>query len=619
MTNLPYRYPNFSLYVSTTGNDSTGDGTSSNPWATPGKAISAIRTGNLNLVQNQDINVYVRAGTYAISSPLAHTVADTACNGHRIIWKSIDGIGAAVFDGTVAVNGWAVYSGSIYRTAVSSSLNFWTLYENGIRAKMARTPAWSPGVGFPCALAPYYISTDLSLGQVSANNQTLGYSTSDISPGSWTVADIQACAWSGGYWQWTVDTTPITSVDTVNHKFGLNSLMKFNLYNTAATPNLGSRYFIQGDLSFLVGGGQWYYDRNDTHGSPGAGQHYLYYWARDGAIASQDIRVPVVTEIVSFTGTSQYDRITGITFDGFVFKGTDFLQTYRWGFPQTAAAQASIVPIPGENHIDAQWSYFSTYPTARTAAVHLKHADNIIVQNCHIYNTGMSGLYGEGYVQSCTFQNLWIEKIGATGMALEGMSPGEGDINGSNTLFNLKINNIGEMTGDGSGLDLSQSSNNTVSHLYIHDGPRAAIWIRGGYNDTSEQVYAYGNSVSYAKIANMMQDSGDEGAIVGAFTQSGGIRTNTNTYSQITIDNTQAHASMTDIGPAGVFLDGQGTGFTFSNVWVTNAPSFLFRNDSGVDPTLVNTSFTTTGTSNPSFNSSLVDTANIGVTNTFPF
>lgn len=55
---------NATIYVTPTGNDSTGDGSFGNPFATPGKAGGAI-TGSGN-------TIYIKAGTYACTSATAN-------------------------------------------------------------------------------------------------------------------------------------------------------------------------------------------------------------------------------------------------------------------------------------------------------------------------------------------------------------------------------------------------------------------------------------------------------------------------------------------------------------------------------------------------------------------
>jgi hypothetical protein len=52
------------IYVTTTGNDTTGDGSSGNPYATPGKAMGVAASGD---------TVYVKTGTYALTNSTANT------------------------------------------------------------------------------------------------------------------------------------------------------------------------------------------------------------------------------------------------------------------------------------------------------------------------------------------------------------------------------------------------------------------------------------------------------------------------------------------------------------------------------------------------------------------
>src|SRR4030095_13570719 len=134
--------------------------------------------------------------------------------------------------------------------------------------------------------------------------------------------------WSGGFWQWTMDTTPVASVDTGTRKITLSTMPKFDTWNTVSAPPSGSRYFVQGDLSMLDSAGEFFYDRNNSNGSPGTGFHYLYYYPRNTPIASQTIVVPTTQNLISFVGTNGTTRCKNITVDGLALKNTDFGQTY---------------------------------------------------------------------------------------------------------------------------------------------------------------------------------------------------------------------------------------------------------------------------------------------------
>jgi len=61
-------------YVSPTGNDITGNGSIGKPWQTIQKARDVVRTINSNMTG--DIIVYLRAGTYILSSTINFTPSD---------------------------------------------------------------------------------------------------------------------------------------------------------------------------------------------------------------------------------------------------------------------------------------------------------------------------------------------------------------------------------------------------------------------------------------------------------------------------------------------------------------------------------------------------------------
>jgi hypothetical protein len=55
------------IYVATTGNDTTGDGSSGNPYATPGKAAGVASAGD---------TIWIKSGTYTIGSGAANTAGN---------------------------------------------------------------------------------------------------------------------------------------------------------------------------------------------------------------------------------------------------------------------------------------------------------------------------------------------------------------------------------------------------------------------------------------------------------------------------------------------------------------------------------------------------------------
>lgn len=126
-------------YVSPTGND-TNDGLSTtSAFATITRARDVIKTVK-GTTMTGDIIVNVMAGDYIVPATMAFSDLDGGNNGFNIIYKNYNANGSARFIGGTKVTGWSQYSGKIYRAQVGTNQGIYTLYENGVRADMARYP-----------------------------------------------------------------------------------------------------------------------------------------------------------------------------------------------------------------------------------------------------------------------------------------------------------------------------------------------------------------------------------------------------------------------------------------------------------------------------------------------
>jgi len=609
---LPYRYPESGpFWVAPGGSDTTGDGSQGNPWATIQKARDYIRVNKLNTVLRADMTVNVRAGTYslALSGPIQFTAADSGSNGHSVVYKSYDGPGAAVLSGGVSVSGWTSQGGGEFTAALPNAC--WTFYENGTRSQSARLPKRSPGASFPCSFAPYFGTQN-----DGGSNSTLQYLSTDFNPAAYAVTDLQVGIWPGGGWHWLTDTIPVSAVNTGTQVMTLSQQAKFLTWHAGGGGLSGaatSRYWIQGVKDNLSAPGEWYLDRSTNT---------IWYIARDGTITSQTIVAPAQSELVQFFGAGTTSRCSYVTLDGFAIQYTDFVPWYRSGYAVNAALQV-IHPSPQPHAIDPDYDYFASVPQFRIGAIHLRHCDHVTLTNCHVNNVGMHGIYAEGYFQQNTISNSWIEKCGISGIRFDGQYPGEGDIHKNNTISNFRINNVGELAGAGSGIDLAQSGSNLVQYGYIHDGPRKAVWVfaDSGVTDTSN-IYAHDNVVDHVLVEKMCQDSGDTGAVACSSLSSRGAGPYVqNTFSQMIVRNIQAHPSMTDYPPNGLFFDDETFNQAATNVQVSSTQGIAMRYNAGTSgaPVLTNCSFLSDGSANPSFNPALMDTANIGTTAAFPY
>ena len=118
-------------YISTSGSDSNPCSLSQ-PCLTIPHVQSVVQTAIAGGMTS-NINVYLRGGTYQLSSGLSFGSLDSGNNGYSVTWASYPGE-SAVISGGQTVAGWANYSGTIYRAYVGTSQDFRQLYVNGVHA-----------------------------------------------------------------------------------------------------------------------------------------------------------------------------------------------------------------------------------------------------------------------------------------------------------------------------------------------------------------------------------------------------------------------------------------------------------------------------------------------------
>ncbi|WP_409351197.1 right-handed parallel beta-helix repeat-containing protein, partial [Streptomyces scabiei] len=140
-------------YVSPDGNDSDS-GTISAPFKTLQHARDVVRTVNDDMTG--DINVYLRGGTYPVTSTINFTSADSGTNGNRVVYAAYPGE-KPVLEGGVPVTGWTQHSGNIWKATLDRDNKLRALYVDGKRARMASKTISSAG----CYGANYKVEAPL--------------------------------------------------------------------------------------------------------------------------------------------------------------------------------------------------------------------------------------------------------------------------------------------------------------------------------------------------------------------------------------------------------------------------------------------------------------------------
>ena len=282
------------LYASPTGSGSACS--LSAPCSLAG-AQAAVRTMNSSMTG--DIVVQLMGGTYRLSSTFQFGPQDSGTNGHTVDWEAYPGQ-TPVIDGSEQVTGWSQYNSglNVWRASVPAGAQARDLWVDGVRAaetKSAINPGGfsQSGASFTTSSSAYLSWTDPAEVEIVDNNPwrqlrcPLASITRTSSGGS-SLNMNQACY--------------NATLDTVGFPF-----------NGSGYPTLSHITWIENNYALLTQPGQWYLD--STGG-------YLYYIPLPGqSMATADVELPVVQDLVDLTGTPGHlspvnDTASGISYTG---------------------------------------------------------------------------------------------------------------------------------------------------------------------------------------------------------------------------------------------------------------------------------------------------------------
>jgi len=573
------------LYVSTQGNDKA-DGTKSRPWKTIQHARDEIsRKGWNGRGMRCDIQVNLAAGDYPVTESIDFDEGDSGANGHKVIYRSADGAGKARLLGGAPVTGWQPYQGQIYKAPFDRTKPFYTLFEKGQRATMARYPnratedTWAP-----------YLTSVLYEPEKEAVRQWL-YSNAGEWNASWDLSQASVTIWSGGSWSWFTDTVPILDVNFPKNQMTLKYWTRYALINSRG----GSRYFLQNSLSFLDQPGEFYIDYKNGE---------VYYWPKNGAPDDASVIRPTVRTVLNIAGSTPDSRAHDIVFDGLAVQYSDYVQWYRNGWISDGDS--------GDEHKYPQYDRQIEMPRNRFGAVRVTNTSRISLANMHISETGFTAVYALFANDHLSVTGSLLEHLGGDGIKVEGGYPGEGDISGYHLFSNNYIHHFGELVpGDASGVELMNTGHNEVSYSVIEHSARYAVSLEVRPEVLVEDDYAKENTFKYLNLQQAGLDSGDMGAFYTYGVDNFEPHTLDNYVSQVVIGDVLPDASMPDSGTRGVHMDAGGCGFSFTDIEVGTVTDDKYQ--SYQCNTVTNANWAA------GFDQSRMEYDKIGVTDAFPY
>ncbi len=393
-------------YVSPDGSDSNTGTSASTAFKTLSAAQQAMRASG-----GADTTI-IEGGTYALSSPLQLTAADS-----NETWQAASGA-SPVISGGVAVGGWTNQGNGTWTATVNAD-NVQQVTLNGSVLQEARSPNFDPA-------NPVQGGWSWAAGNAANNNQ-LVYNPNDYPSGS-----LQAGQTVVAVDPYTYGATRLTiaSVDEASHTITFTSSTDYGLGE-------GARFYVQGS-NFRDQPGEWSFNSST---------HTLTIDAPSGFDGSGVVASP------SSSGLFDINGANNVTVSGLTFSDVGTSAAYQEdATPAIMVQNASAVTISGD-----------TFRNDGMGVNFGNGATNDTVSNSSFTNTLSSGVFigddgNHDTVTQSTFQNTdnLFQASGAIAMELG---------SGGNTISHNQITNspriaIGDMaTSGGNTIEYNQISN----------------------------------------------------------------------------------------------------------------------------------------------------------------
>ncbi len=553
-------------YVSPKGSDAN-PGTAAKPFRTIHRAQRSVRKINKSMTDN--ITVHIAAGDYILDKTITFTNEDSGANGCKVIYRSSEGPGKARLLGGKRLTGWTKVDSKTWKIHLPENRTCHTLYETGKRIRKARYPNYVYEREFPTAAGAYLSSiTGSTKKQATPTESWIIARQEDLAkvPSEFATMKINIFPWGKCDWhRWICSITRIDrSTGRITFNNDRDDTPMVPSYGEAKGDRARARYFLEEHRAFLDAPGEFYFDTTEK-------ALYLVPQSK-GHPDDLDIVLPVLEDILRFEGASFDDPVHDIEVDGLALEYTKAISPTRFWWAQ-------------------EWGYTDH------ALVWMNNAGRITIRNCHLKNSGRNGIMMVGQNRHHLVYGCWIEQMGVNGITLSNWSAPVMEQSGDaarvehNILSNNKIHDVGQLSIYCACINMYSASDNEISHFELFRSPRYAITLRGNSvpesftsqtptNTATNRPPSGGNLFKYLRIYDCSQDSGDCAPIHAALVnkENGPY---TNSYRQITIDNTRAAPHMKDIPPDGIFLDwpGQTMHQRFVDFQITNVHNKQFRSN----------------------------------------
>src|ERR1700683_1282933 len=367
-----------SYYVSPTGNDNNA-GTEDAPFMTVTKARDIVRA--INGSMSGDIIVYLRGGTYFLTSPIQFNEKDGGTNGHEIIYKAYTGE-TPIISGATQVTGWTQDHGDVYKATLNRDTKLRSLVVNGVRAQMTISKDIKINANDPKALINWGSFNGVGTEPWA---QTGGTASDGVQFPSEQVAvyanpsDVEL-EWA---WAWCENISCVRDMTANN---GMTVVKMQQPYGAIASKlrwcalggTKGYVYTLRNAYELLNAPGEFYFNRTTKT---------LYYYSRGEEMSTATVYAPLSEGLIKVSGTSTSSRVNNLQFFGITFQHDHYLLTDVGGSRGFVGSQSSAVFCKFRNDGDHNKCYFTNEDIPQ-ATVELRNCDGIRIERCRFLQLG---------------------------------------------------------------------------------------------------------------------------------------------------------------------------------------------------------------------------------------
>ena len=503
-----------SYYVSPMGSDNN-PGTLSAPFQTIAKARDVVRT--INSGMTGDIYIYLRGGTYSITSTITFGPQDSGTNGYRIYYQAYPGE-TPVLNGAAKVTGWTQHSGNIYKATLNRATKLRNLYVNDQRALMTSKTVTARG-----GYGSYTITSGQAGWAWTSGSKSDGvqYNTTDVPAISSNKDDLEIV--NGTTWNENI----VCTRDVITSSNYRVLLLQQPYGSIAQTPGWGAAFSTSGThtiynaFEFLNSPGQFYFDKTTKT---------LYYYIRSGEkMATADVEAPVVEKLMDIAGSSTANRVKNITFQGITFENTDYsLVNVGGSYGKTTCQGANaFIAFYNDNWHNTKYALLDTLP----GMINVSSSDSINFIGNIVKHSGNDGIAMVNDVINSNITGNYITDITSSGITVghpqhvyigdggsgthEKYAPGVEGVCKNNTITNNMLYNISTALGFGGCAAITAYFVDTLRITYnqVQSTAYNGIHLGWGWCNFLDSTTCKNNTISYNRIINPLTRLHDSGGI----------------------------------------------------------------------------------------------------------